>query len=125
MISRRESQPAPSLRGFPHKGPDARLCRGPLFGRRFRLARPQQHITEIGHGRGNVAKESIDVSLAQDQDSAMDTVRQLAVIPAEDLQDIGDLLRPEHRAGKSLRVRGNTHASKSGAMFTTGSTLLP
>jgi hypothetical protein len=42
-------------------------------------------------------KESIEVSLAQGQDGATGAIRQLAVIPAENSQDIGDLLQPEHR----------------------------
>ena len=57
--------PAPALIVFLHHGPYARLRRGPLFRVRRRLAGPHQHVPEVGHGRSNEVKESIEVSSTQ------------------------------------------------------------
>jgi hypothetical protein len=77
---------APTLLVFLHHGPYARLRRGPLFRVRRRLAGPHQHVPEVGHGRSNEVKESIEVSSTQGQHSAMDIISLHIVIPADDLE---------------------------------------
>jgi hypothetical protein len=84
--------------------PYARPGRSSLFRVGFRLAGPHQHIPEVGYSRRHEVKESIEISFTQAQDSTIDITSLHIVIPADDLQGIWDLLRPEHFPRKGGRL---------------------
>lgn len=107
---------APCLLVIPDHGLRARPRDGPLFRRRLGLAGLHQHVPEVIHCGRNQVKESIGISFAQGQDGAMDVISLYIVIPADDLQDVWKLLRPEHRASNPFRVRRNAHAADLRAM---------